>query len=137
MTPDTKKYVEKHWSKVNGKVHLIEETIYGHLLVIVKGGKHPRYLAMQFGKNSPITQQATKLSKGDRVKCRYLPKSTEYKGKWYTNLELKDISPWPVNEDKLKKKAAMEKIKENSQYGQGKNLFNSWENEELNPTKLK
>lgn len=131
---DPKKYAEKHWHKVNGKVYSLEETIYGGILVIMKGTKKaPRFIPMQFGKNGEIKDRVLQLKPGDRVKCRFAVRGVEYTGKWYTNLDLKDFSPWIVNEEKLKKQESLDKYKKDKDFEKGHNLFNPWGNEGLKP----
>lgn len=119
---DTEKYVQKAWKKENGKVHLIEETGFGYQVVIVKSGRVKRYLAFHFSATSEVKEKAEQFKKHDRVKCRFVIRSVEHKGRWYTNLELKDIQPWQVNE---KKKEKDERIKRKEQQNaSNNNLFN-------------
>lgn len=126
-----KKYIEKSWHKINGIVHVVEETIYGAVLVLKKGGKAPRYIPLTVGKNNgELYEQARVLKKGDRVKCRFLPTGAEHKGRWYANLNLKEILPWPVGENKKKKMDAQEKQNAESEYKKGATLF-SWGNSEF------
>ena len=42
-----------------------------------------------------------------RLKVWFTISSIEVNNRWYTNLEIKDFESWAVNEDKLKKEAAM------------------------------
>jgi len=125
------KYIEKSWHKINGHVHVVEETIYGAVVVLKKGGKVPRFIPLTVGKNNgELYEHAKALKKGDRVKCRFLATGAEHKGRWYANLNLKEILPWPVGENKKKKHDAQEKQRVDSAYNKGTNLF-SWGNNEF------
>lgn len=133
-SPDPKKYAEKHWHKVNGKVHVLEETIYGGILVIIKGTKKaPRFIPMQFGKYDEVKDRALQLKVGDRIKCRFAVRGVENKGRWFVNLDLKDFSTWIVNEEKKKKADSLEKYVKQKQFEKGHNLFNPWDDPPPNP----
>lgn len=120
MNDDIKKHIAKNYKKENGKVFIIEETTYGYILVIVKTGKIKRHIAFQCNKSSDAYEKIKNLKKHDRVKCRFMIRSTEYNKRWYTNLELKDIAEWKVNEKKL---AADERLKKKLQEQKSNNTL--------------
>ena len=49
----------------------------------------------------------SKIEPKSRLKVWFTISSIDVNNRWYTNLEIKDFESWAVNEDKLKKEAAM------------------------------
>lgn len=129
MDDKIRKHVEKTWYKVNGKLNLLDETAYGWQLIIEKtSGKVKKHFAFSFyASDSELLQKVQAFKKGDRLKCRFTIETKLYNGKWYTNLKLKDVLTWKVNEKKIARDNSEKKRNEEREYGQS--LFsqnNDW-----------
>ncbi len=113
---DLDKIAKRQQYKLRGVIMNYQSisTTVGKLLVSKGAGKSKKvFIFTVLGQNIP---EIIKLKSGYRIKIWFTIKCNEYKGNWYPELVLQSFEYWPVNDDKIKKEAAMKKMMDDSEY---------------------
>jgi hypothetical protein len=119
MNPiDFDKIAKKSQFKLRGVVCDISTQKGKFVEICLQKGTKDKKKFYVFQCGGKIADRVRHLALGSRLKVWFTIKSSQWNGKWFTNLELQDFTQWIVNEDKLNKEKALRLKKEERTYSQ-------------------